>query len=122
MVKIKSLFIIEILAWDTRLFVVMRTILIYNRKMNSHSCSTIGLNQLNPGESAVIFTVGLNSDTDSRMQLAGIQRLEELGFVPGERLMLMRRGLGGDPLAIRIGTSLFALRKVEASAIRVQRD
>jgi ferrous iron transport protein A len=84
--------------------------------------SLISINQLNLGESAVIQTVGLGPETDKRIQAAGIRRLEELGFVPGERLTLMRRGLGGDPLAIRIGTSLFALRKVEASAIRVQRD
>jgi ferrous iron transport protein A len=82
----------------------------------------ISVNELNLGESAVIQTVGLGPDTDKRIQAAGIRRLEELGFVPGARLTLLRRGLGGDPLAIRIGTSLFALRKVEASAIRVERD
>jgi ferrous iron transport protein A len=90
--------------------------------MNQTSASIISIHQLNPGESAVIQTVGLGPETDPRLLAAGIHRLEELGFVPGERLTLMRRGLGGDPLAIRIGTSLFALRKAEASAIRVQRD
>jgi len=70
----------------------------------------------------MIDAVCLDSATDQRMQQTGIHRLEELGFVPGARLTLMRKGLGGDPLAIRIGTSLFALRKVEASAIRILRD
>lgn len=82
----------------------------------------ISINQLTPGESAVIRFVGLGPGTDHRIQVEGIRRLEELGFVPGERLTLMRRGLGGDPLAIRVGTSLFALRRAEASAIRVERD
>jgi len=82
----------------------------------------ISINQLTPGESAVIRFVGLGPETDQRIQVEGIRRLEELGFVPGERLTLMRRGLGGDPLAIRVGTSLFALRRAEASAIRVERD
>jgi len=90
--------------------------------MNLQMSTYITLNQLDIGESAVIDAVEITPETDERMQLAGVQRLEELGFVPGARLKLMRKGLGGDPLAIRIGTSLFALRKVEASAIRIQRD
>jgi len=90
--------------------------------MNLQMSTYITLNQLDIGESAVIDAVEITPETDERMQLAGVQRLEELGFVPGARLKLMRKGLGGDPLAIRSGTSLFALRKVEASAIRIQRD
>jgi ferrous iron transport protein A len=90
--------------------------------MNLQMSTYITLNQLDIGESAVIDAVEITPETDERMQLAGVQRLEELGFVPGARLKLMRKGLGGDPLAIRIGTSLFALRKAEASAIRIQRD
>ena len=46
--------------------------------------------------------------------------LEEIGFVVGERVMLMARGLpGGDPLVVRVGQSTFALRRAEAACIRV---
>lgn len=46
--------------------------------------------------------------------------LEEIGFLPGERAMVMNRALpGGDPLVVRVGNSTFALRRVEASCIQV---
>jgi ferrous iron transport protein A len=49
------------------------------------------------------------------------QRLEEIGFLPGERVMVLRRGVpGGDPLAVRVGHSTFALRKSEAACVRVR--
>ncbi|WP_301102529.1 FeoA family protein [Propionivibrio sp.] len=46
--------------------------------------------------------------------------LEEIGFIDGEYVMLMARGLpGGDPLVVRIGQSTFALRRAEAACVRV---
>jgi ferrous iron transport protein A len=49
------------------------------------------------------------------------QQLAELGFTPGERAMVMRRGWpGADPLAVRVGGSTFALRKAEADCVMVQ--
>ena len=46
--------------------------------------------------------------------------LEEIGFIVGERVMLMARGLpGGDPLVVRVGQSTFALRRAEAACVRV---
>ena len=46
--------------------------------------------------------------------------LEEIGFIDGERVMLLARGpLGGDPLVVRIGVSTFALRRAEAACIEV---
>ena len=51
------------------------------------------------------------------------ERLAELGFMPGERLMVTARGRPGDePLAVRIGTSTFALRRAEAACIHVVAD
>ena len=48
------------------------------------------------------------------------QWLEEIGFLPGERVMVMTRALpGGDPLVVRIGSSTFALRRVEAACVQV---
>lgn len=47
--------------------------------------------------------------------------LEEIGFIPGEHVTLMARGMpGGDPLVVRIGTSTFALRNAEAACIQVE--
>ena len=46
--------------------------------------------------------------------------LEEIGFIPGEQVMLMAKGIpGGDPLVIRIGQSTFALRRAEAACVRI---
>jgi ferrous iron transport protein A len=47
--------------------------------------------------------------------------LEEIGFIPGEPVCVMARGLpGADPLVVRIGESTFALRKAEAECILVR--
>ena len=48
------------------------------------------------------------------------RRLMELGFVPGERIRMLRRGLQGGPLAIKVGQSTFALRRFEAALISVK--
>ncbi len=46
--------------------------------------------------------------------------LDELGFVPGEDVQLMARGLpGGDPLVVRVGSSTYALRGAEADCVLV---
>lgn len=47
-------------------------------------------------------------------------QLEDIGFLAGERVAIMARGLpGGDPLVVRVGLSTFALRLVEAACVRV---
>lgn len=53
--------------------------------------------------------------------LPTLRRLGELGFLPGEPLQLLRRGPGGrEPLAVRIGDTLIALRLLEAACIEVR--
>lgn len=48
------------------------------------------------------------------------RRLMELGFVPGERVQVLRRiFFGHGPLAVRVGTSTFAMRRLESSLIEV---
>ena len=48
------------------------------------------------------------------------RQLEEIGFFPGEQVMVMTRGFpGGDPLVVRIGQSTFALRGAEAACVQV---
>lgn len=47
--------------------------------------------------------------------------LEEIGFLPGERVAVMTRGpIGGDPLVVRVGMSTFALRRAEAACVLVR--
>ena len=47
------------------------------------------------------------------------QQLEDIGFLPGEQVTVLRRSLMGDPLMVRIGSSTFALRRAEAQLIEV---
>lgn len=49
-----------------------------------------------------------------------VLRLVELGFVPNERVRVVASGRpGGEPLAVRLGGTTFALRRHEASFILV---
>jgi len=48
-------------------------------------------------------------------------RLFEIGFIPGERVRIVARGYpGGDPLAVRVGDTMFALRRFEAERVMVK--
>ena len=48
------------------------------------------------------------------------RRLVEIGFLRGEHVRVIARGIpGGSPIAVRVGTSTFALRKIEAQSIEV---
>jgi ferrous iron transport protein A len=50
-----------------------------------------------------------------------VRQLEEIGFLPGEPVCVISRGLfGGDPLAVRVGLSTFALRREEARCIALE--
>lgn len=49
------------------------------------------------------------------------QRLQDIGFVPGEQVMVVARApWGGDPVLIQVGGSRFALRRNEAQMILVE--
>ena len=51
---------------------------------------------------------------------AGVaRRLAEIGFLPGETIRVLARVPGGNPIAVRIGNSTFALRRHEAACVRV---
>ena len=51
------------------------------------------------------------------------RQLNELGFLVGEQVMVLRRAmLGADPLVVRIGMSTFALRAAEAALVGVYLD
>jgi ferrous iron transport protein A len=60
------------------------------------------------------------SPGDGAAPLGVGRRLAELGFLPGEAVRVVARGLlGRDPIAVRIGTGTFALRLIEAACVRV---
>ena len=53
--------------------------------------------------------------------LERVRQLEEIGFLPGEPVRVLSRGVwGGEPLAVRVGLSTFALRREEARCIEVE--
>jgi ferrous iron transport protein A len=48
-------------------------------------------------------------------------QLEDIGFLPGEQVTLLRKGLFGQgPFMVRVGASTFALRQSEAHMIEVE--
>jgi ferrous iron transport protein A len=48
-------------------------------------------------------------------------QLEDIGFLPGEQVTLLRKGLlKKGPYLVRVGTSTFALRQSEARMIAVE--
>jgi ferrous iron transport protein A len=83
----------------------------------------IALAELRRGESGVVnglITAALGTSAQERDSM--LARLRDLGFIPGARCeVIARMWFGGDPLAVRIGGSTFALRRVEAAAVRVLR-
>jgi ferrous iron transport protein A len=77
----------------------------------------IPLMELAPGASArVVSVAGAESQAPAEVG----RRLAELGFLPGEAVRIVARGLlARAPIAVRIGTGTFALRLFEAACIRV---
>jgi ferrous iron transport protein A len=50
-------------------------------------------------------------------------RLAEIGFIPGEHVRVVARARpGGEPIAVRVGASTFALRRAEAECVLVRAD
>jgi ferrous iron transport protein A len=118
---------------------VMGTILIYNCGMEmirnmgiprsaavaapTSAAGGLRLADLATGAPAQVVSVSAaNADASAGSgESAGLsRRLAELGFLPGERLRIVARGLlGREPIAVRIGTGTFALRLFEAACIRV---
>ncbi|GAA4868195.1 FeoA family protein [Luteimonas vadosa] len=73
---------------------------------------------LSPRRAAIVVAVEDASPTD-----AVARRLRELGFVAGERVEIVAKGpFGGDPLLVQVGFTRFALRRAEASRIRIDAD
>lgn len=91
----------------------------------SPSAATVALATLRKGDRGVVQQV-LEIDTGvvGDQQGASIgRRLVEIGFVPGEKIQIIEMVWpGGDPMAVRVGSTLFALRRREAQAVLVKVD
>lgn len=69
------------------------------------------------GERAIV--AGMR-EAEGAEQRAAQLRLRELGFVPGEQVRVVALSFpGGDPIAIRLGNTTFALRRHEAAMVHV---
>jgi ferrous iron transport protein A len=93
----------------------MRRILIYDSAMDAQSPSntrdSVTLNELPLLGEARILSIGATELSE---------RLAELGFLPGERVRVLARALFGDPIAVRLGSGTFALRRFEAASVAVE--
>ncbi|MEY4563556.1 MAG: hypothetical protein RLZZ618_2833 [Pseudomonadota bacterium] len=79
--------------------------------------STPRLSDLSAGQHATVAGVSVGALGGDAHTL---HRLGELGFLPGEPVLLLRRGPGGrEPLAVQVGETLFALRLLEAQCVEV---
>ena len=83
----------------------------------SSSAADIGLHELPRRLLAQVTRLMPAGDAEEREVLL---RLLEIGFLPGEPVLVMARGFpGNDPLAVRVGHTTFALRSREAALISV---
>jgi ferrous iron transport protein A len=81
--------------------------------------ATRSLGEVAVGESVIVREVLCTPAAAHEGGDVGL-RLLELGFVEGERLRVVARGLGGgEPIAVRVGATTFALRRFEADHVRV---
>jgi ferrous iron transport protein A len=83
------------------------------------------LASLRKGQCGIVTAVGLDGDGGVTIgDVAGstiARRLLEIGFVPGERVEIIEEiRPGRDPVAVRVGSSMFALRRREALAVWVR--
>ena len=82
------------------------------------TATPLTLTELANGTGATV--VRINDHANAQVDANMTARLGELGFLPGERVSVLRRGPGGrEPLAVQVGDTVFALRKIEADCILV---
>ena len=72
----------------------------------------VSLDDLVPGASGVLSSIDLPE--------ADANRLMELGFLPGARIVAARSAPGGDPRVFRVDGTEFALRRDTARRLLVE--
>lgn len=70
------------------------------------------LAELRPGQSAIVEGFTLQSPL--------VQRLMQLGVLPGERVEAVRRAPGGDPVEFKVMGYSLSLRKSEAALVTIR--
>jgi ferrous iron transport protein A len=85
------------------------------------TAEVVSLASLHAGARGVVqFVTDDDSTLGEETGATIVMRLIEIGFVPGERFEIIAESRpGGDPLAVRIGGTCFALRRREAAAVQV---
>ena len=77
----------------------------------------MNLEEILPGVRARVSKIATTGDR--REDIRG--QLEDIGFLPGEQVEVLRKGLlGQGPILIRVGSSTFALRESEARLVEVE--
>lgn len=84
---------------------------------NSEQRLSVCLADLDLNKPAIITSV---SPVVGGADAISLRRMAEIGFLAGENIQVVARIPGGDPLAVRIGSSTFALRRREALSIQVR--
>ena len=81
----------------------------------------VSLSSLRKGARGTVADVRDDAQTlGDEAQSTVSRRLLELGFIPGEAFEVIAEiWPGGDPMAVRLGNTLFALRRREAGAVLV---
>ena len=110
------------------MFAVLRINLIKKKLHGIHPAASysrmppVSLATLRKGARGVV--VDVRDDAQSlgdEAQSTVSRRLLELGFVPGEPVEVVEEiWPGGDPMAVRLGNTTFALRRREAAAVIVE--
>lgn len=87
----------------------------------SAPAGTVLLSELHVGDRGTVAGVLDDSAVlDDETGATVLMRLIEIGFVTGERFEVIAEARpGGDPIAVRIGGTCFALRRREARSIQV---
>jgi ferrous iron transport protein A len=88
-----------------------------------HDLAPKALAELRRGESAIVLGLIATATIDAGRSAGEslLARLRDLGFVAGAHCeVIARMWPGGDPMAVRIGGSTFALRRAEAAAVQVR--
>jgi ferrous iron transport protein A len=77
----------------------------------------MNLEQILPGVRTRVSRITITGDQHEDIR----GQLEDIGFLPGEQVEVLRKGLlGQGPILIRVGSSTFALRKSEARLVEVE--
>ncbi len=88
------------------------------RLANSAMPEILSLADLPVRVDAWVDSVKMDGDAEQQSLLI---RLVEIGFLPGQPVRVVARAAGGgDPIAVRVGRSTFALRRGEAALVHVR--